>query len=121
MIRPYLSDVALPEHVIATRSFPIGDGRTGPGPSRCGGGGGGVYQQRRAFVENRPDVGKPPSENPWSKPVMRMPVKQVEPTTVSQSKPVLRCTPAMAAEMLLELKKAGIAAETVVLEIIGSN
>ena len=81
-----------------------------------GGGGGGVYQQRRAFVENPPDVGKPPSENPWSKPV-----KHVEPTTVSQSKPVLRCTPAMAAEMLLELKKAGIAADTVVLEIIGSN
>ena len=93
-------------------------------------GGGGVDQQRRAFVEIRPNVGKAPSENPWSKPVMRMPVKhveddipreKVEPTTVSQSKPVLRCTPAMAAEMLLELKKAGIAADTVVLEIIGSN
>ena len=41
MIRPNLSNVALPEHVIATRSFPIGDGSTGPGPSRGGGGGGG--------------------------------------------------------------------------------
>ena len=53
MIRPchltfsttYASDawttLALPEHVVATRSFPIGDGSTGPGPSRGGGGAGG--------------------------------------------------------------------------------
>ena len=26
--------LALPEHVVATRSFPIGDGSAGPGPSR---------------------------------------------------------------------------------------
>ena len=32
--------LALPEQVVATRSFPIRDGSTGPGPSRGGSGGG---------------------------------------------------------------------------------
>ena len=82
-------------------------------------------QQRRAFVEKRPDVGKAPV-NAWSKPVIREPVKTVTDTSpvssgVSSPKPVLRCSPAMAIEMLREMTKAGIATESVVIEIIGTN
>ena len=54
MVRPNFSNVALPEHAIATRSFPIGDGSTGPGPSG-GGGGGGVV-----------GIGKAPAPSPPS-------------------------------------------------------
>jgi hypothetical protein len=84
-----------------------------------------VQHPRRAFVDKRPDVGKAPV-NVWNKPVFREPEKTVADTSPVSSganspKPVLKCTPAMAVEMLREMAKAGIATESVVIEIIGAN
>ncbi len=82
--------------------------------------------QRRAMVDQRPLVGKAPAKawggNRPNKPaVVTSRTASPASSEASSPKPVLKCTPAMAIEMLQQMAKAGIAADTVVIEIVGGN